>query len=156
MKKSIPSSSKYRKYHRFKFYSGNSLERFSFRPSVDNTVALQALECGRLTPQQIEAGRKVIRRGLRKFSKNLRMDRFVIKSGGITLRVFPRCSITDKPVAAPMGKGKGRPKYWICPVKTGQIIYELDLPFYDFSVFLFLCRAGQKLPIKVKVVNSSY
>lgn len=156
MKKNIPSSLKYKKYHKFKFYYGNSLERFSFRPSVDNTIALQALECGRLTPQQIEAGRKVIRRGLRKFSKNLRMNRLVIISGGITLRVFPSYSITDKPVAAPMGKGKGRPKYWVCPVKRGQIIYELNCPFYNFSVFLFLCRAGQKLPIKVKVVSFSY
>jgi large subunit ribosomal protein L16 len=25
-----------------------------------------------------------------------------------------------------MGKGKGSPEYWVCPVKPGRVMYEME------------------------------
>lgn len=50
-----------------------------------------------------------------------------------------------------MGSGKGNPEYWICRVKPGRILFELD------GVSLAVARrafelATAKLPIRTKFV----
>ena len=46
--------------------------------------------------------------------------------GQIWIRVFPDISVSSKPAEVRMGKGKGSPSYWICRVKKGQILFEMD------------------------------
>src|SRR5687768_5396117 len=82
----------------------------------DGTYAhsrLRALgPCG-LTTEQIEAGR-------------VAMTRFIKRGGKIWVRVFPDEPITKKPQETRMGKGKGAPEEWVCVVRPGRILFEME------------------------------
>jgi len=99
---------------------------------------LQATECGRMTAQQIEAGR-------------VAMTRHVKRGGKIWIRVFPDKPFTKKPAETRMGKGKGSPEGWVAVVRPGLILYEME------GVSLELARealrlASHKIPFRTRVV----
>jgi large subunit ribosomal protein L16 len=51
-----------------------------------------------------------------------------------------------------MGSGKGSPEYWICRVKPGRIMFEIDgIPEETAREALTLGAA--KLPIKTKIIT---
>lgn len=60
-------------------------------------------------------------------------------------------SLTKKPIQVRMGSGKGAPEKFVCPVKKGTIMFEVDgLSKEDAKRAFYL--AGAKLPIKTKTV----
>jgi len=67
---------------------------------------LLATTAGWVTARQIEASRISITRKIRKF-------------GRMWIRIFPDKPISRKPAETRMGKGKGSPEAWVCPVKRG-------------------------------------
>ena len=99
---------------------------------------LKAMEPCWLTDRQIEAAR-------------VAMTRFVKRGGKVWVRVFPDKPITKKPQETRMGKGKGAPEEWVCVVKPGRILFELDGVPGPLAKVAFE-RAMEKLPIKTKVV----
>jgi large subunit ribosomal protein L16 len=103
------------------------------------TFALKALDCGKMTAQQIEAGRIAINRKIK-------------RGGKVWIRVFPDKPITKKPAETRMGKGKGSPEYWVAPIKPGRILYELDGVDEALAVRA-LTLAGNKLPFATKVIS---
>lgn len=74
---------------------------------------IQATNCGWITSRQIEAARIVI-------------TRFVRRRGKVFIRVFPDKPITKKPAEVRMGKGKGSPEEWVCVVKPGRVMFEIE------------------------------
>jgi large subunit ribosomal protein L16 len=99
---------------------------------------LKALESGRLPARTLEAVRRII---TRKFKR----------MGQIWIRVFPDISVSSKPAEVRMGKGKGSPSFWICRVKKGQILFEMD----GISSQLAKQAASlayYKLPLKTKFI----
>ncbi|MFN3534669.1 MAG: 50S ribosomal protein L16 [Desulfatiglandales bacterium] len=109
-----------------------------------NTVAfgeygLQALECGWLTSKQIEAARITISRHVR-------------RGGKIWIRIFPDKPISKKPAETRMGKGKGAPEAWVCVIRPGRILYELEGVPKEVAMEAFRL-AGHKLPIKTRFVS---
>ena len=74
---------------------------------------LQALGAAWMTNRQIEAGRVAI-------------TRFIKRGGKVWIRVFPDKPVTHKPAETRMGKGKGAPDGWVCVIKPGRILYEID------------------------------
>ena len=74
---------------------------------------LKALEPCWLTARQIEAAR-------------IAMTRFIKRGGKIWIRVFPDKPITKKPQETRMGKGKGAPEAWVCVIKPGRILFEME------------------------------
>jgi large subunit ribosomal protein L16 len=40
--------------------------------------------------------------------------------------VFPDKPITKKPQETRMGKGKGAPEQWVCVVRPGKILFEME------------------------------
>ena len=83
-----------------------------------NTLAfgqygLKALEPDRVTARQIEAARRALTRAMK-------------RSGRVWIRVFPDVPVSKKPIEVRMGKGKGTPEYWVCRVKPGRVLFELD------------------------------
>ena len=101
--------------------------------------ALQAVEPGWITSRQIEAARRAITRHMRRMGK-------------LWIRVFPDVPVTKKPAEVRMGKGTGAVEYWICRVKPGRILFELDgvKPEVAYEAFAL---AAAKLPVKTKVVE---
>ncbi|RYZ38947.1 MAG: 50S ribosomal protein L16, partial [Sphingobacteriales bacterium] len=77
------------------------------------TIALKSIERGRITARQIESARRAINRRIK-------------RGGKIWIRVFPDKPITQKPLEVRMGKGKGSVEYWVCEIKPGKILYEME------------------------------
>src|SRR6201987_1797645 len=74
---------------------------------------LKALEPERVTARQIEAARRAIPRHMK-------------RSGRVWIRVFPDVPVSKKPTEVRMGKGKGTPELWVCRIKPGRIMFEID------------------------------
>jgi large subunit ribosomal protein L16 len=132
-----PKKVKYRKQQKGRMrgasYRGSNLEFGDF--------GLQALECGRLTAQQIEAAR-------------IAMTRSIKRGGKIWIRIFPDKPITKKPAETRMGKGKGAPEAWVAVIRPGRMIYEMEGISKEVANEA-LRLAAHKLPIKTKIVVRS-
>lgn len=142
--KQQPSRLKYKKYHKPSASSLYLLEQKNITP-IKGQVALKALENKKITYNQLEACRKSVRR-------------IVKKNGLVFLRIFTYHSITKKPLASRMGKGKGTHHMWIAPIKKGQIICEV-ITFFLNRVELSkkaLISGGTKLPLKTCVIFNYY
>ena len=100
---------------------------------------LKALEPCWLTDRQIEAAR-------------VAMTRFIKRGGKIWVRVFPDKPITKKPLETRMGKGKGAPEGWVCVIKPGRILFEMNGVPADVAEAA-MRLAAHKLPIKTKFVT---
>lgn len=100
---------------------------------------LKAMAYGRITSNQIEAGRKA-------------MSRFIKKFGKIWIRIFPDRPITQKAPEVPMGGGKGDPIGYCFEVKPGRIIFEID-GVDNATAEMALRRAADKLPVKAAIVS---
>ena len=100
---------------------------------------LQALECGMLSAQQIEAARIAI-------------TRHVKRGGKIWIRVFPDKPITKKPAETRMGKGKGAPEGWVAVVKPGRVLYEMEGVGENVAAEAFRL-AGHKLPFSTRFIS---
>ncbi|UCD37783.1 MAG: 50S ribosomal protein L16 [Fidelibacterota bacterium] len=129
-----PRKVKFRKPHR-----GNRRGMAARGDAVAfGSYGLKALENGWITSRQIEAGRVAIARKVRKF-------------GRMWIRIFPDKAITQKPAETRMGKGKGAPEYWVCVVKPGRILFEIEGVSEELAAEAFrLC--SHKLPIKTRMV----
>jgi large subunit ribosomal protein L16 len=102
------------------------------------TFGLKALEPERMTARQIEAARRALTRALK-------------RQGRVWIRVFPDVPVSTKPAEVRMGSGKGTPEYWVCRVKPGRILFEVDGVPEAIAREGFTLAAA-KLPIKTKIV----
>src|SRR3954470_4281692 len=91
---------------------------------------LKALEPCWLTDRQIEAARvamtRFIKRGRKIEAARVARTRLTRRGGKIWIRVFPDKPITKKPQETRMGKGKGAPEQWVCVVRPGRILFEME------------------------------
>jgi large subunit ribosomal protein L16 len=100
---------------------------------------LKALEPERVTARQIEAARRALTRHMK-------------RAGRVWIRVFPDVPVSKKPIEVRMGKGKGTPELWVCRVKPGRIMFEVDgIPEPVAREALGLAAA--KLPVKTRFVQ---
>ena len=100
---------------------------------------LKAVEPGRVTARQIEAARRAISRHIRRV-------------GRVWIRIFPDVPVSTKPAEVRMGSGKGSPEFWVCRVKPGRIMFELDGVPADTAKVAFELAAA-KLPIGTRFVQ---
>jgi large subunit ribosomal protein L16 len=105
----MPKKVKFRKQQRGrmtgKAWRGSSLAFGEF--------GLKAMRCGWVTNRQIEAAR-------------IAMTRFIKRGGKVWIRLFPDKPITKKPAETRMGKGKGAPEEWVCVIRPGKILFEME------------------------------
>ena len=106
---------------------------------VFGEFGLQALQRGRITAQQIEAGR-------------LAVMHFLHREGKLTIRIFPHTNVTSRPAETRMGKGKGEPAHWIAKVRPGTILYELGGVPESLAIAAF-ARVAHKMPIKTRLAH---
>lgn len=133
-----PKRTKFRKYQkgRIKGIQSNT-PQLKF-----GKYGIQSLETARISARTIEAVRRVM---TRKFKR----------SGKIWIRVFPDIPISAKPAEVRMGKGKGNPSYWVCRIKAGQVLFEMD------HISLQLAHgaaqlASAKLPVETRFLSPSF
>jgi len=130
----MPKKVKYRKQFKGRMTGaasgGNELNFGDF--------GLQAVECGWLSSRQIEAGRRA-------------MTRYIKRGGNIWIRAFPDKPITRKPAETRMGSGKGSPEGWVCVVRPGLVLYEMQGVTEDIAREAFRL-AAHKLPMKTKLL----
>jgi large subunit ribosomal protein L16 len=100
---------------------------------------LQATECCWLDSRQIEAAR-------------IAMTRYIKRGGKIWIRVFPDKPLTAKPAETRMGKGKGSPDSWVCVIKPGRILYEMEGVSEEIAREAFRL-AAHKLSVPTKFVS---
>jgi large subunit ribosomal protein L16 len=95
---------------------------------------LQALEPGRITQRQIEAARMTIQRNVK-------------RQGQLFIRIFPDKPVTKKPLETRQGKGKGPVEGWVCVIKSGRMLYEIQGVSEEVAREAF-ALAAHKLPLK--------
>ncbi len=129
-----PKKTKYRKAQK------GRLSGIAYRGSELNFGAygLKAMSAERVSARQIEAARRAITRHLK-------------RAGKVWIRVFPDLPVTAKGAEARQGKGKGSVEYWVCRVKPGRIMFEVDGVSDDLARRAFELAAA-KLPLKAKFV----
>ena len=130
-----PTRTKFRKAHKGRIHGHAS------RCNLMNygLYGLKAMEPERITARQIESARKAITRHLK-------------RAGKMWIRIFPDVPVSKKPAEVRMGKGKGSNEYWVCKVKPGRIMFEIDgVNINEAKKAMLLASA--KLPIKCKFVE---
>jgi large subunit ribosomal protein L16 len=99
---------------------------------------LKATEPERISARQIEAARRAITRHMK-------------RQGRVWIRVFPDLPVTGKPAEVRMGSGKGSIDRWVCKVKPGRVMFEIDgVPEETAREALRL--GAMKLPIKTRTI----
>lgn len=130
-----PKKMKYRKKQKGRMkglaYRGSSV---SF-----GDYGLVALDCGWVTARQIEAARMAITRHVKRLGK-------------LWIRIFPDKPISKKPLETRMGKGKGNPEEWVCVVKPGRVMYEIQ-GVNEKTAREALRLAGSKLPMRTRIIT---
>ncbi len=130
-----PKRTKFRKQHKGRIHgkatSGADLTFGSF--------GIKALEPERVTARQIEAARRAITRHMK-------------RAGRIWIRIFPDVPVSKKPTEVRMGKGKGTPELWVCRVKPGRIMFEVDGVAPELAKEALRLGAA-KLPIRTRFVQ---
>jgi large subunit ribosomal protein L16 len=102
------------------------------------TYGLKATEPERISARQIEAARRAITRHMK-------------RQGRVWIRIFPDVPVSAKPIEVRMGKGKGSNDRWICKVKPGRIMFEID-GVAETIAREALRLGAMKLPIKTRTV----
>jgi len=130
-----PARTKYRKAHKGRIHGK------AFRCDKLNfgEYGIKALQPERLISNQIEAAR-------------VALTRYMKRTGKVWTRVFSNIPVSKKPTEVRMGKGKGTPEFWVCRVKPGRILFEVD-GVTESVAKIALYKASSKLPIKTKFIK---
>ena len=130
-----PMRTKFRKAHKGRIHgtskAGTELNFGQF--------GLKALEPDRVTARQIEAARRALTRHMK-------------RAGRVWIRVYPDVPVSKKPIEVRMGKGKGTPEFWVCRVKPGRIMFEVDGVSVQVAKEA-LGLAAAKLPVKTRFIE---
>jgi len=130
-----PKRTKFRKAHKGRIHgSAKGGTTLTF-----GAYGLKAVTPERITARQIEAARRA-------------MTRHMKRAGRVWIRVFPDVPVSKKPAEVRQGKGKGTPEYWVCRVKPGRIMFELDGVSIEIAKRA-MDLAAAKLPLRTKFVT---
>ena len=130
-----PARTKYRKAHKGRIHGKASrCDKLNF-----GEYGIKALQPDRITSNQIEAAR-------------VALTRYMKRTGKVWTRIFPNIPVSKKPTEVRMGKGKGTPEFWVCRVKPGRILFEVD-GVTESVAKVALYKASAKLPIKTKFIK---
>lgn len=134
-----PKKAKHRKWQTGR----KSAARLALPDTRGITVAfgsfgLKAMTPARVTSNQIESARRALTRAAGKTAK-------------VWVRIFPDRPFTQKAAEVGMGSGKGDVAGYVCEVRPGRVIFEVDgAP--EAMAREALRKAGTKLPLKARVI----
>lgn len=102
-------------------------------------VGIISLDNAFLTPNQIEAARRVISHATK-------------RAGKVWIRIFPDQPMTAKPANVRMGSGKGPVSMHVAHVKPGRVMFEIGGIDKALATDALL-RAAKKLPVATKIIE---
>ena len=130
-----PQKTKFKKQHKGRIHGKASrCDKLNY-----GEFGLKALQPERIISNQIEAARVALTREMK-------------RAGKVWTRIFPNIPVSKKPTEVRMGKGKGAPEFWVCRVKPGRILFEID-GVTESVAKIALYKASAKLPIKTKFIK---
>jgi large subunit ribosomal protein L16 len=131
-----PRKVKHRKIHR----GGWNLTPATRGAEVSfGRYGLKCMEPGIISARQLEAARRA-------------MTRSIQRGGKVWIRIFPDKPMTKKGEQTPMGKGKGSVDHFVCKIRSGKVLFEMDgVPKEAAEKAMKL--AAYKLPLKTKFVE---
>jgi large subunit ribosomal protein L16 len=130
-----PKRSKHRKPHR------GRLDGQAIRGNLVSfgDYGIQSKQPAWITSRQIESGRRVL-------------TRYVRRTGKLWIRIFPDKVITKRPAETRIGSGKGSPEYWVAVVYVGTILFEL-CGISESIARQAIKITASKIPVKVQFVK---
>ncbi len=129
-----PKRTKFRKAHKGRIHgAAKGGTKLNF-----GAYGLKATTPERVTARQIEAARRAITRAMK-------------RSGRVWIRIYPDVPVTQKPAEVRQGKGKGSPEFWVCRVRPGRIMFEVDGVPRAVAKRAFELAAA-KLPLQTRFV----
>lgn len=133
----FPKRSRYKKT--FKVRNKFSTKKLKTQSCVlkYGNCGLKATQDGLLTSRHFETIRAFLKRYLKKKSI-------------IWFRFIPYISVTTKAVGIRMGKGKGNASHWVYPIKSGQIMFEVNIE-KNLKNDKILNECISKLPFNMKI-----
>ena len=133
----VPQKQKFRKVFKGRIRgNASSAHRIAF-----GVYGLKAITAGRITSAQIESARRSVMRHIK-------------RGGKLWIRIFPDTPVTSKPAEVRMGSGKGAVDHYVCKVKPGKILFELDGVDKELASEA-MRRAAAKLPVQTKFIVSN-
>jgi large subunit ribosomal protein L16 len=131
----MPKKVKHRKHHR-----GGKIRGTASRGNAVSfgSFGLKSVETNLVSARQIESARRA-------------MTRYVQRGGKIWIRIFPDKPMTKKGDETPMGKGKGAVDHFVCVVKPGRVLFEMDGVKKEIAKEA-MKLAAYKLNVKTKFV----
>ena len=130
-----PKRTKFRRVHKMKM-KGNAQRGSQL---AYGTFGIKAIDGAWITARQIEAAR-------------IAATRYMKREGQLWIKIFPDKPITEKPLEVRMGNGKGNVEYWVCEIKPGKILYEMEGVNDELATEAFKLAAA-KLPFKTTIVT---
>jgi len=103
------------------------------------SFGLKALGSAWVTARQIEAARRA-------------MTGYIKRGGKIWIRIFPDKPITNHGNESVMGGGKGAVDHYVCVVRPGTVLFEMD-GVTETVAREAMDRAAYKLPMKTQFVK---
>ena len=133
-----PKKTKHKKQHKGKKF--NTISPLNTIEIIKSgCVALKSVDTGRIKATQLIACKQTI-------------NKIIKKLGRLKVNIIADTPITKKPLEIRMGKGKGNIAYWVCRIRAGQILFELDgmtLEMAKQATFL----ARQKIPFATEFIQ---
>ncbi len=135
----IPKKVKHRKWHRPRRMNKGVASRTT--TIAFGSFGLKSTSHAWVSSRQIEAARRVL-------------TRYVKRGGKIWIRIFPDRPVTRKGSEVPMGGGKGSPDHYVCTIKPGVVMFEMEgIP--EAEAREALTQAAYKLPVTSVFVKRS-
>jgi len=103
------------------------------------SFGLKAESAAWVNSKQIEAARRAV-------------TNFIKREGKVWIRIFPDKPVTKRPPEVTMGGGKGSVDHYVCPVRPGRILLEMD-GVSEEAARKALRLAGHKLPVRTRIVT---
>ncbi len=135
----IPKKVKHRKWHKPRRMNKGVASRTT--TIAFGSFGLKSTSHAWVSSRQIEAARRVL-------------TRYVKRGGKIWIRIFPDRPVTRKGSEVPMGGGKGSPDHYVCTIKPGVVMFEMEgIP--EAEAREALIQAAYKLPVTSVFVKRS-
>lgn len=133
----VPKKVKHRKWHKPRRMNKGVASRMT--TVAFGSFGLKSTSHAWVSSRQIEAARRV-------------MTRYVKRGGKIWIRIFPDRPVTRKGSEVPMGGGKGSPDHYVCTIKPGVVMFEME-GVTEVEAREALTQASYKLPVTALFVK---